>query len=308
MSENATSTLCPVWSDGQRLLYQGDSRLILPSLEAESFDTLVTDPPYGEGLVTGDDDMQTSQRLLSEVLVASMPLLRPGGHAVVFSSSRGLHSTLQAMTVAGLEFRRVLFMKIKQGNARPWRGWLLRSQPIIIARKPGRYFPQWRQDCAAMLRAAMTVAQLTPSALAKQLGVSPRLVYKWTREDDPAWSYPSVEHGAMLSTILGIPVPEQPVQPKCTESVRNDVYEVSGKSTRNSKHPCPKPVWVIEDIIRRLPGRILDPFAGSGTILEAAKRADLPCVGIEIEEEHCRSAIEWLDRSKQKNFDFPLFM
>lgn len=37
-------------------------------------------------------------------------------------------------------------------------------------------------------------------------------------------------------------------------------------------------------------GGIIDPFCGTGTTLEAAKRAGLPCIGIDIDERHCETA------------------
>jgi DNA modification methylase len=62
-------------------------------------------------------------------------------------------------------------------------------------------------------------------------------------------------------------------------------------------HPCPKPVewmtWAIERTSR--PGEtILDPFAGSGTTLAAAKQLGRKAIGIEIEERYCEIAAKRL--------------
>lgn len=43
-------------------------------------------------------------------------------------------------------------------------------------------------------------------------------------------------------------------------------------------------------------GGVIDPFCGSGTTLEAAKRAGLPAVGIEAEERFCEQAAERLSQ------------
>lgn len=56
------------------------------------------------------------------------------------------------------------------------------------------------------------------------------------------------------------------------------------------RHPCPKPLswlrWLVGHV--SLPGEtILDPFAGSGTTLRAAKDLGRKAVGIEIEERYC---------------------
>jgi site-specific DNA-methyltransferase (adenine-specific) len=58
-------------------------------------------------------------------------------------------------------------------------------------------------------------------------------------------------------------------------------------------HPCPKPLKWGTGLVERmsLPGQtVLDPFAGSGTTLRAAKDLGRRSIGIEIEERYCEIA------------------
>ena len=66
------------------------------------------------------------------------------------------------------------------------------------------------------------------------------------------------------------------------------------------KHPCSKPLeaWkLILDERTQHGDTVLDPFAGSGTTLVAAKRLGRKAIGIEISERYCRIAI---DRLRQR--------
>jgi hypothetical protein len=61
------------------------------------------------------------------------------------------------------------------------------------------------------------------------------------------------------------------------------------------RHPNEKPLSLMEKLVQLCsdPGEvILDPYAGSGTTLEAAKKLGRRAIGIEIEEKWCKIAAE----------------
>jgi site-specific DNA-methyltransferase (adenine-specific) len=69
-------------------------------------------------------------------------------------------------------------------------------------------------------------------------------------------------------------------------------------------HPCPKPIGAWKWLLKRTSfagERVIDPFMGSGTTLEAARALGINAVGIEIEEKYCEIAAK---RLSQEVFDF----
>jgi site-specific DNA-methyltransferase (adenine-specific) len=78
-------------------------------------------------------------------------------------------------------------------------------------------------------------------------------------------------------------------------SYRSDTYSVG--PWERAGHPAGKPLAVVADLVRRLSlACVLDPFAGSGTTLRAAKNEGRRAVGIELEERYCEIAARRLDQ------------
>ena len=70
-----------------------------------------------------------------------------------------------------------------------------------------------------------------------------------------------------------------------------DIIRVPCIPPNDLVHPNEKPVAaIIPLLMAHPPGLILDPYAGSGTTLRAAKDLGRKCIGIEIEEEYCEIA------------------
>ena len=80
----------------------GDSLEILKTLDADSIDSVVTDPPYGLSFMgkKWDYDVPTVE-LWKEVI----RVLKPGGHLLSFSSARTYHRMAVAVEDAGFEIR-----------------------------------------------------------------------------------------------------------------------------------------------------------------------------------------------------------
>jgi site-specific DNA-methyltransferase (adenine-specific) len=73
-------------------------------------------------------------------------------------------------------------------------------------------------------------------------------------------------------------------------------YETIHTKTQRGKHPAVFPVKLVDWCIKLSNGKkILDPFLGSGTTLEACELLDVEGVGIEIDEEYYNFAKERLN-------------
>jgi len=73
--------------------------------------------------------------------------------------------------------------------------------------------------------------------------------------------------------------------------------KASADERRRSKHPTIKPVALMRYLVRLVcpaGGVVLDPFAGSGTTIEAARLEHCRAIGIEREAEYCADILERL--------------
>lgn len=81
------------------------------------------------------------------------------------------------------------------------------------------------------------------------------------------------------------------------QPMKRDVIECAVETIKGCKHPAIYPLSIIKEIIKLLskPNDIvLDPFIGSGTTAIAAKELNRRYIGIEINENYCKTTRERL--------------
>jgi site-specific DNA-methyltransferase (adenine-specific) len=115
-------------------LRNGDCLDVLRTLEADSVDLVLTDPPYGLAFMgkRWDYDVPTE-----EVWRECLRVLKPGGHLLAFAGTRTQHRMAVRIEDAGFEIRDMIawvygsgFPKHAQSALKP------AMEPITMARKP----------------------------------------------------------------------------------------------------------------------------------------------------------------------------
>jgi site-specific DNA-methyltransferase (adenine-specific) len=117
----------------------GDSLHVLPTLDAESVDAIVCDPPYGLSFMGKDwDHGVPGEAFWREALRVA----KPGAHLVAFGGTRTWHRLAVAIEDSGWEIRDNLCWLFGSGFPKshngPWGGTALKPahEPVILARKP----------------------------------------------------------------------------------------------------------------------------------------------------------------------------
>lgn len=83
--------------------------------------------------------------------------------------------------------------------------------------------------------------------------------------------------------------------PRTTDVLR--FAPVQAMASNGRLHPHEKPIALMAELIRKCPGEyVVDPFAGSGSTLVAAKQESRHAIGVEINEEYCEIAAKRLSQ------------
>jgi site-specific DNA-methyltransferase (adenine-specific) len=145
------------------------------TLDDNSVDSIVTDPPYELGFmgkgwdksgIANDPDMWAE----------ALRVLKPGGHLLAFSGSRTYHRMVCAIEDAGFEVRDQIMWVYGSGFPKshngPWGGTALKPahEPIVVARKP--LDGTVAQTVARWGTGALNIAQCRVEASAKDVAAA----------------------------------------------------------------------------------------------------------------------------------------
>jgi predicted RNA methylase len=142
----AKTNTSPGYCGASGVILCGDSLEVLKTLEANSVDSVVTDPPYGLSFMGKHWDYDVPQvELWREVY----RVLKPGGHLLSFAGTRTQHRMAVNIEDTGFEIRDMIAWVYGSGFPKSlnigkklegWEGWgtALKPalEPITVARKP----------------------------------------------------------------------------------------------------------------------------------------------------------------------------
>jgi len=141
-------------------LINDDCLIAMKKMDSNSVDSIVTDPPAGIGFMGKDWDKNKGGRdqwiaWLSEIMIEALRVLKPGGHALVWSLPRTSHWTGFALENAGFEVRDCVYHLFATGfpkslninkeinkseSNNEWEGWGTALKPAVeqwwLVRKP----------------------------------------------------------------------------------------------------------------------------------------------------------------------------
>lgn len=134
--------MTPYYSDPLVTLLHGDCIEVLRDLEADSVDSIVTDPPAGIAFMSKHWDRDKGGRTewvawMTDVMRECHRVLKPGGYALVWSIPRTCHWTAWAMEDAGFIIRDQLAHIFASGFPKGKAQLKPAREDWWLARKPG---------------------------------------------------------------------------------------------------------------------------------------------------------------------------
>lgn len=308
-------------------LYQGDCLNVLRSLPDDSVNLILTDPPYHttkKANITGDRDFKTDKSYLNwldTIAEQWQRVLAPNGSLYCFASLKMAAKVEVLLDERFNVLSSITWTKPNEPGYDGWkqktkkeslRSWYLNSERIIFAESASKE-EQNQTAFGSLLKKTRLAAGLSTIQLTEAIG-----------------EYGSVNHGGAVSnweTGRNIPDPIQyeklkaafsklspqvPPLPDYEKIIRpfyvtadisyTDIWEFPTVKPYPGKHPAEKPLNLITHIIKAssYPGDVvLDSFAGSGVVGQAAKILGRKAILIEIEENLCYKIAQRFSKPSQ---------
>jgi site-specific DNA-methyltransferase (adenine-specific) len=246
-------------------IIHGDTLDILPTLQSDSAQIIIADPPYNIGKDFGNDsDKQPMEEYLkwSEKWIKEcLRVLKPNGTMFIYGFSEIL-----ALILSKIPYdinRRWIIWHYTNKNVASLNFWQRSHESILVLWKNDKVFN--RDD----IREAYTDGFLNGAAGKERTATKGRF-----SKGDKTTTYTAHPNGALPRDVIKIPA----------------LAGGAGMKERVN-HPTQKPLALCEKLLRsckqpNTEGYVLIPFAGSGSECVASKNLGLSFIGIELNEEY----------------------
>ena len=281
-------------------LFCGDCLEILPTLDDNSIDCVITDPPYfidGMGADWNKNDLEKSSKKAK--VIGSLPVgmkfdpqqgkklydftlkygkeiyrvLKPGGFFLVCNQPRLTHRSTCAIEDVGFEIRDIIsWVRNGQGKAFSQDHFVKRmkiseeEKVEILNSLGGRKTPQLR-GCHEDIILAQKPKDGT-------------FVENWIKWGVGLVDFSYKIDDLMAANVMNVPKP-------------------SGKERKESDHLTMKPITLMEHLVNlftKEDDTVLDCFMGSGTTGVACKNSNRNFIGIELDENYYKIAKERISK------------
>ncbi len=293
----------PYYQEENITIYNGDCLEVMGTLQDNSIDCIITDPPYNIGKDFQNDNLNIDVylSLVDKVLINCDRLLKWGGAFYIFC---GFQTVSEVKTIINntksLRLKNWIIWYRQDG----WKG----DNGFNHSHEHILYFI--KDNIGDKLHKKF-IEYLNVGRLKKGLKLSDiNKYYGWaTTGGGCASSYmgnkkdnflPTLKHYKLLKKLLDLDdrFDYFPFSVKFNKTDVSDDVWLKPKSEKNRwGHPTQKPTSLIRRIIIASSDKtdtILDPFLGSGTTARACKDLGRKCIGIEISKEYCDIAVKRL--------------
>lgn len=292
-------------------LYQGDCLEIMKNIPDSSVDLILTDPPYHstkKANITGDRNFKTDINYLEWLDTIAQEwqrILAPNGSLYCFASPKMAAKVEVLLDNRFNVLASITWTKPNEPGYDGWkqktkkeslRSWYLHSERIIFGE--AKSSDSIQSPFGSLLRKIRSDAGLSTIELTEMIGEYGEVnhggaVSNWeTGRNIPTIEQYTKIKEALSTQGLALPDYEKIIRPFYVNAdiPYIDVWDFPSVKPYPGKHPAEKPLDLIIHIIKASSytgNVILDCFAGSGVVGQAAKILNRQAILIEIEQSWC---------------------
>ena len=262
-------------------IFHGDCGKIIETLEPNSFQTIIADPPYFQVLLkeTWDNQWQTEEDYLDwteDWIKKCARVLKNDGLFFIFGQlgkREHLWLHLCSMATRKMQFHDMLIWDRAVGYNERYDSFTPCYEMILVLRKSKDAKPYFDKDAVRTSYDDDTIKQYLKDKRYKDLDARKT----------------HLEKGKYATNILRVP-------------------SLKGSSKEKVGHPSQKPIKLIEMLVQsatREGDLVLDPFLGSGTTAVVCQNLNRNFAGIEIEQKYIEIVESRLQETQTNLFTTP---